>query len=556
MIERADGLHDVFISYSSKNKNIADAVVSEFEQHGIRCWYAPRDIRPGEEWVTAITKALEKAKVLVLIFTDESNNSRQVMNEVAVAFNAGLTIVPFRLSDGQMSSELEYYLTRVHWLDAVSKPLKKNIVSLREYIEIIVSAPSGAPAVTPKTKEEIEAERAERKKAKKKKAVFVYSLIGVLIAGGFIYSLFFMRIHKENQRNADYLHARNEYWGVSDIIGRDAEIDKLKELSASFPDAYYYLGRNSLRDNDPVAAAGYYETGIEQGSMLSLMGMGDLYLNGSGVEADRVKAKECFDNALFAGCEEANYYEALMWYKGLVPGEDPDPRKAMEYVDGAIESDDREISALAYLVKGDILVDGYDGDPMTGDEAVRYFSGTKEICPLLESEAFIGIGRSYYLRENYALAIDWYRKAAEAGSRYAMKIVGDMTCDGLGTSMDDHSGRMYYLMAGGFTETDDEPYIIKEPNCLEDEDMFNRLGLIYYYDQDYKRAAYFFTLEADLFGSVKGMGNAGMAYENLMDWKNAYKWYNAAIDAGHSDADSFRRKINIMIDDGLVGGSL
>ena len=132
MIENNNSLHDVFISYSSKNKNIADAVVSEFEQNGIRCWYAPRDIRPGEEWVTAITGALEKAKVLVLIYTDESNSSRQVMNEVAVAFNAGLTIVPFRLSDEQMSSELEYYLTRVHWLDAVSKPLRKNIIALRE----------------------------------------------------------------------------------------------------------------------------------------------------------------------------------------------------------------------------------------------------------------------------------------------------------------------------------------------------------------------------------------------------------------------------------------
>ena len=47
-------MHDVFISYSTKNKNVADAVVANFEQHGIKCWYAPRDILPGEEWVSAI----------------------------------------------------------------------------------------------------------------------------------------------------------------------------------------------------------------------------------------------------------------------------------------------------------------------------------------------------------------------------------------------------------------------------------------------------------------------------------------------------------------------
>ncbi len=136
--------HDVFISYSSMNKNVADAIVSDFEQHGIKCWYAPRDILPGEEWVTAIKNGLDNAKVLVLLYTDESNDSRQVMNEVALAFNEGKTIVPFRLTDSGMNNELEYYLTRVHWLDAVSKPLNKNIEELREYLEVILQH---APAV-------------------------------------------------------------------------------------------------------------------------------------------------------------------------------------------------------------------------------------------------------------------------------------------------------------------------------------------------------------------------------------------------------------------------
>ncbi|MBR3307188.1 MAG: BspA family leucine-rich repeat surface protein [Lachnospiraceae bacterium] len=129
---------DVFISYSSKNKNVADAIVNEFEQNGIKCWYAPRDILPGQAWVSAIREGLESSAVLVLVYTPESNDSRQVMNEVALAFNAGKTIVPFRLSEDQMNDELEYYLTRVHWLDAISEPLSKYITELREYIEVIL----------------------------------------------------------------------------------------------------------------------------------------------------------------------------------------------------------------------------------------------------------------------------------------------------------------------------------------------------------------------------------------------------------------------------------
>ena len=96
---------DVFISYSTKNKSVADAVVSDLESHGIKCWYAPRNIMPGTEWVTAITEALNNSKILVLIYTDDSNESRQVMNEIALQFNANKPIVPFRLCDTKNSRE-------------------------------------------------------------------------------------------------------------------------------------------------------------------------------------------------------------------------------------------------------------------------------------------------------------------------------------------------------------------------------------------------------------------------------------------------------------------
>lgn len=133
-------MHDVFISYSSKNKNIADAIVADLEQHGIRCWYAPRGIRPGQEWASAIQEGMSEAKVFVLVYTEESNRSRQVMNEVAMAFKGGKIIVPFRLTEDVMNSEFEYYLTRVHWLDALTEPLSENIDQLRRYVELILQA--------------------------------------------------------------------------------------------------------------------------------------------------------------------------------------------------------------------------------------------------------------------------------------------------------------------------------------------------------------------------------------------------------------------------------
>ena len=51
--------HDVFISYSSKDKLIADAACAILESKGIRCWIAPRDILPGADWGESIVDALE-----------------------------------------------------------------------------------------------------------------------------------------------------------------------------------------------------------------------------------------------------------------------------------------------------------------------------------------------------------------------------------------------------------------------------------------------------------------------------------------------------------------
>lgn len=126
--------NDVFISYSHKNKQVADAIVTAMENHNIKCWYAPRDVRPGRSWAGAITDAIEQSKIFVLIYTEDSNQSQQVTNEVTLAVKSGKTIIPFRLTDSDMNDDLEYYLSSVHWLDAMEPPLSRNIRNLTDKV--------------------------------------------------------------------------------------------------------------------------------------------------------------------------------------------------------------------------------------------------------------------------------------------------------------------------------------------------------------------------------------------------------------------------------------
>jgi len=53
--------HDVFISYSSKDKSVADAVCATLEGRKIRCWIAPRDVSPGDSWAASIVKSIDES---------------------------------------------------------------------------------------------------------------------------------------------------------------------------------------------------------------------------------------------------------------------------------------------------------------------------------------------------------------------------------------------------------------------------------------------------------------------------------------------------------------
>jgi hypothetical protein len=64
--------YDIFISYSNKDKNVADAVCVKLESVGIKCWMAPRDIQPGANWGEAIIDAITECRALVFIFSNHS----------------------------------------------------------------------------------------------------------------------------------------------------------------------------------------------------------------------------------------------------------------------------------------------------------------------------------------------------------------------------------------------------------------------------------------------------------------------------------------------------
>ncbi|GAB1354398.1 hypothetical protein MASR1M12_31360 [Erysipelotrichia bacterium] len=101
----------VFISHSSKDKAIANALVEYLEEKGIDCWIAPRNIPIGTNYPSEIIKGIRNAQAMVFIFSENSNNSPDCEIEIERARNYDRHIVPFHISKLNYSESLEYHLS-------------------------------------------------------------------------------------------------------------------------------------------------------------------------------------------------------------------------------------------------------------------------------------------------------------------------------------------------------------------------------------------------------------------------------------------------------------
>lgn len=125
--------HRVFISHSSKDAQIAQAICHYLEEAGIPCWIAPRDIKT-QDWAACIMGGIRGSDVFVVILSHNSIPSNEVMKEVAEATRVCEYILPFKIDEEMLSDGMQYHLGPIHWLDAVTPPMEQRILELRDKV--------------------------------------------------------------------------------------------------------------------------------------------------------------------------------------------------------------------------------------------------------------------------------------------------------------------------------------------------------------------------------------------------------------------------------------
>jgi TolB-like protein len=132
---------NVFISYASQDKAVADAVCEALESAGVVCWIAPRDVTPGEFYAESIVHAIDSTKVIVLVLSQHSADSQHVLSEVERARSRRHPVVSLRIDAVPLPAALEYFLNTSQWLDASTTGVAGSLPRLVDAVKTTLSQP-------------------------------------------------------------------------------------------------------------------------------------------------------------------------------------------------------------------------------------------------------------------------------------------------------------------------------------------------------------------------------------------------------------------------------
>lgn len=102
--------YSCFISYSSKDQEFAERLYADLQNKGVRCWFAPEDLKIGDKLRPAFDEAIRVHDKLMVLLSENSVGSPWVEKEVETAFEKErqqkrTVLFPIRLDDAVMETD-------------------------------------------------------------------------------------------------------------------------------------------------------------------------------------------------------------------------------------------------------------------------------------------------------------------------------------------------------------------------------------------------------------------------------------------------------------------
>jgi TPR repeat protein len=139
---------NIFLSYASKDQKTAETICQALESRGLECWMAVRNIHPGENFQEAIVRAIRSAKVMLFVFSANSNNSDEVKKEIVLAGQHKLFVIPIRVEDVAPNEALAYEFATRQWID-LYKDWESAIEQLTAQVQAVTALVAGGNTTEP-----------------------------------------------------------------------------------------------------------------------------------------------------------------------------------------------------------------------------------------------------------------------------------------------------------------------------------------------------------------------------------------------------------------------
>ncbi len=121
---------DIFISYSSKDREQAELLTELLTSAGLSVWIDKLGIGAATSWSAEIYDAIDTCKALIVMLSPDSIISKNVAREVALAFEKNKKILPLDLEPVELTRDLGYHLaglqrTPMSNIDSIIRALGK-----------------------------------------------------------------------------------------------------------------------------------------------------------------------------------------------------------------------------------------------------------------------------------------------------------------------------------------------------------------------------------------------------------------------------------------------
>ena len=106
----------IFISYSSKSKNLVQSLVQDLEMTGHEIWFDHK-LTGGQAWWDQILEQIRQCDVFIFALTPDAMDSYPCKLEYTYAHELGKNVLPVLLADGVSVNLLPAALTTIQFVD-------------------------------------------------------------------------------------------------------------------------------------------------------------------------------------------------------------------------------------------------------------------------------------------------------------------------------------------------------------------------------------------------------------------------------------------------------